>query len=112
MEVRRRQRRAKSAGLDVRQVLRLLIRSHEGARQVGQVVNGPSVAAEDQRHRPRAGDTLQRARARTTARLKGLLRSQGRQVPSLTQWPAHLEALRRWAGAPMPPGLRQRRRRV
>jgi hypothetical protein len=96
----------------VRKVLSLLIRSHEGERQVGQVVNGPSVAAEDQRHRPRAGDTLKRERASTTARLKGLLRSQGRQGTSLTQWPAQLDALRRWAGAPMPPGLRQRRRRV
>ena len=60
IEVSRRQRRAKSDGLDVRKLLSMLIRSHEGARQVWQVVNVPSVEAEDQSHQHRDVDTLKR----------------------------------------------------
>src|SRR5215475_9233144 len=50
IEVSRRQRRAKSDALDVRKLLSMLIRYHEGERQVWQVVHVPSVEAEDQRH--------------------------------------------------------------
>ena len=110
--VRRRQRRATSDGVDVRQLLRMLIRYHAGERQVWQVVNVPSVEAEAQRHLHRAVDTLQRERASTTARIKGVRSRQGIQVTRLTKLPEPLEALRRWDGAPMPPGLRQRMRRV
>ena len=112
IEVSRRQRRAKSDGLDVRKLLSMLIRYHEGERQVWQVVNVPSVEAEDQRHLHRDLETLKRERASTTARIKGLLRSQGIQVTSLTKLPEQLDALRRWDGSPIPPGLRQRMLRV
>jgi transposase len=112
IEVSRRQRRAKSDGLDVRKLLSMLIRYHEGERQVWQVVNVPSVEAEDQRHLHRDLETLKRERASTTARIKGLLSSQGIQVTSLTKLPEQLEALRLWDGSPMPPGLRQRMLRV
>ena len=101
--VSRRQRRAKSDGLDVRKLLSMLIRYHEGERQVWQVVNVPSVEAEDQRHLHRDLETLKRERASTTARIKGLLSSQGIQVTSLTKLPEQLDALRRWDGSPMPP---------
>jgi transposase len=112
IEVSRRQRRAKSDGLDVRKLLSMLIRYHEGERQVWQVVNVPSVEAEDQRHLHRDLETLKRERASTTARIKGLLSSQGIQVTSLTKLPEHLDALRLWDGSPIPPGLRQRVLRV
>ena len=112
IEVSRRQRRAKSDGLDVRKLLSMLIRYHEGERQVWQVVNVPSVEAEDQRHLHRDLETLKRERASTTARIKGLLSSQGIQVTSLTKLPEQLDALRRWDGSPIPPGLRQRMLRV
>jgi transposase len=112
IEVSRRQRRAKSDGLDVRKLLSMLIRYHEGERQVWQVVNVPSVEAEDQRHLHRDLETLKRERASTTARIKGLLRSQGIQVTSLTKLPEQLDALRLWDGSPIPPGLRQRMLRV
>jgi transposase len=71
IEGTRRQRRATSEGLDVRQVLPMLVRSHQGERGVGRVVHGPSLEAEDQRHLPRDLATVQQARARTLARLKG-----------------------------------------
>ena len=112
IEVSRRQRRAKSDGLDVRKLRSMLIRYHEGERQVWQVVNVPSVEAEDQRHLHRDLETLKRERASTTARIKGLLSSQGIQVTSLTKLPEQLDALRRWDGSPIPPGLRQRMLRV
>ena len=112
IEVSRRQRRAKSDGLDVRKLLSMLIRYHEGERQVWQVVNVPSVEAEDQRHLHRDLETLKRERGSTTARIKGLLSSQGLQVTSLTKLPEQLDALRLWDGSPIPPGLRQRVLRV
>jgi hypothetical protein len=52
----RRQRRAKRDALDVRKVVRLLMRDHHGDRQVWRVGNVPSVEAEEQRH-PRSTGT-------------------------------------------------------
>ena len=112
IEVNRRRRRAKSDGLDVRQLLSMLMRYEQGERHVWQVGKVPSVAAEDQRHLPRALATLQQERARTTTRLQGLRSRQGLRVTSLTKLPEPLAALRRWDGAPMPPGLRRRGLRV
>ena len=112
IEVSRRQRRAKSDGLDVRKLLSMLMRYEQGERQVWQVVHVPSVEAEDQRHLHRDLETLKRERARTTARIHGLLRSQGLRVTSLTKLPEQLDALRLWDGSPLPSGLRQRVLRV
>jgi len=112
IEVSRRQRRAKSDGLDVRKLLSMLIRYHHGEQKVWQVVHVPSVEAEDQRHLHRDLETLKRERGSTTTRIKGLLSSQGLQVTSLTHLPEQLDALRLWDGSPIPPGLRQRVLRV
>jgi len=112
IEVSRRQRRAKSDGLDVRKLLSMVIRYHEGERQVWQVVHVPSVEAEDHRHLHRDLATLQQERGDTTRRLKGLRRSQGLRVKHLTRLPEQLDALRRWDGSPIPPGVRQRVLRV
>lgn len=112
IEVSRRQRRAKSDGLDVRTLRSMLMRYAQGERQVWQVVNVPSVEAEEQRHLHRDAETLKQERASTTARMKGLLSRQGLQVSSLTKLPEQLDTLRLWDGAPIPPGLRQRVLRV
>src|SRR5499426_4226370 len=112
IEVNRRRRRAKSDGLDVRKLLSMLIRYHEGERQVWQVVHGPSVEAEDQRHLHRDLETLKQERGDTTRRIKGLLSSQGLRVKNLTRLPEQLGALRLWDGSPLPPGVRQRVLRV
>jgi hypothetical protein len=90
----------------------MLLRSAQGEPQVWQVVQVLSVAAEEQRHLHRDLATLQRERARTTARLNGVRSRQGLPVTSVTKRPAPREALRRWEGSPMPPGLRQRGLRV
>ena len=54
----------------------MLIRYHDGERQVWQVVNVPSVEAEDHRHLHRDLETLKEERASTTNRIKGLVSSQ------------------------------------
>jgi transposase len=112
IEVSRRQRRAKSDGLDVRKLLSMLMRSHHGERHVWQVVKVPAVEAEDQRHLHRDLETRKQERASTTTRIKGLLSSQGIRLTSLTKFPDQLEALRLWDGSPIPPGLRRRVLRV
>ena len=112
IEGNRRQRRAKSDGLDGRKLLSMLTRYHAGERQVWQVVTGPAVAAADQRHLHRDVETLKQERARTTTRIKGLLSSQGLRVTSLSTLPEQLDTLRLWDGSPIPPGLRRRVLRV
>ena len=112
IEVNRRRRRAKSAGLDVRKLLRMLMRYHHGERQVWRVVHVPSVEAEEQRHLPRDLETLKQERASTTARIKGLLRSQGIRLISLSKLPEQLDARRLGDGSPVPHGLRRRVLRV
>jgi transposase len=112
IEVNRRKRRAKSDGLDVRKLLTMLMRSHHGERGVWRVVNVPSIEAEDQRHLHRDLETVKQERASTTARLKGLLSSQGIRLTSVTKLPERLNALRLWDGSPIPSGLRRRLLRV
>jgi transposase len=112
LAVSRRQRRAKRDGLDVRKLLSMRMRYHQGERQVWQVVKVPAVEAEDQRHLHRSLETLQQERASTTTRLKGLLSSQGIRLTGLTNVPDQLDALRLWDGSPIPLGLRHRLLRV
>ena len=110
--VKRRQRRAKSEGLAGRKLLRMLRRYPHGARNVWRGVHVPSVAAEDQRQLPRALETLQQERARTTTRLQGVLSRQGGRLTRRTTVPAPLDTLRRWEGAPLPSGRHRRVLRV
>lgn len=112
IEVSRRRRRAKSDGVDVRKFLSMLLRYAHGERQVWQVVQVPSVQAEDKRHLHRDLETLKQERASTTTRLKGLRSTQGLRLTSLHKLPEQLDALRRWEGSPVPPGLRRRVLRV
>jgi transposase len=112
IEVNRRKRRAKSDGLDVRKLLTMLMRSHQGERGVWRVVHVPSIEAEDQRHLHRDLETVKQERTSTTARIKGLLSSQGIRLTSVNKLPEQLDALRLWDGSPIPSGLRQRLLRV
>jgi transposase len=112
IEVKRRQRRAKSDGLDVRKLLSMRMRYEPGEREVGRVVPVPSVAAEDGRHLHRDLETLKQERASTTTRMKGWLRSQGLRLTSRSKLPEPLDALRLWDGSELPSGLRRRVLRV
>jgi hypothetical protein len=93
--------------LDVRKLLPMLRRSHHGERQVWRVVHVPSVEAEEQRQWPRDLGTLKQERARTTHRIKGLRRSQGRRRASVHKLPEQLAELRLWDGSPVPKGSLQ-----
>jgi transposase len=112
IEMSRRRRRAKSDGLDVRKLVTMLIRYHQGEDKVWQVLKVPSAEAEDQRHLHRDLETLKQERASTPHRINGLLSSQGLQVTSLSKLPEQLDAMRLWDGSPIPSGLRQRVLRV
>jgi hypothetical protein len=110
--VKRRQPRAQSDGVALRKLCRRLRRWHQGAREVGRVVQGPAVAAADPRPLHRDLASLKPARASTTARIQGLLSRQGLRLTPLQKLPAPLDALWLGEGAPRPRGRRQRLLRV
>jgi len=77
VEVKRRAKRAKTDRLDLRALLRLLIRYQSGEHRVWSVVNAPSPEAEDARQLHRELLALRRDRTRTINRMKGLMATQG-----------------------------------
>jgi transposase len=111
IEVNRRQRRAKSDGLDVRKLLRMLIRYHAGESKVWSVLRVPTVDEEDRRQLHRELRTLKKERARVTNRIQGLLANQGIRLPKSWDLSALLAGLRLWDGSPLPAGLRARLQR-
>jgi transposase len=108
IEVNRRQRRAKSDGLDGRKLVSMLQRFHGGERRVWSVVRVPTVEQEDRRHLHRELRTLKKDRTRVTNRVKGLLAAQGIRLARATDVRAALATLRLWDEAPLPAGLRAR----
>jgi len=108
IEVNRRARRAKTDRLDLGGLLSLLARYVQGDRRVWHVVRVPTVAEEDARHLPRTWETLAADRTRLINRLKGLLLTQGVQVPIDRDFLAHVQAARLWDGSPVPAGLQER----
>ena len=108
IEVNRRARRAKTDRLDLAGLLSLLARYVQGDRRVWRIVRVPSLTDEDARHLPRTWETLTADRARLINRMKGLLMTQGVQVPIDKDFPAHVRAARLWDGSPILPGLHAR----
>ncbi len=108
IEVNRRQRRAKSDGLDVQALLTLLMRHTLGEKRVWSVVRIPSPAIEDARQLHRELATLIEERTRLRNRVRGLLAVHGRAVTRWSQVRAELETMRLWDGAPLGVQLRQR----
>ena len=111
IEVNRRQRRAKSDGLDARKLLTMLLRYDAGEAKVWSVVRVPTVEEEDRRQLHRELRTLKQERTRAVNRMQGLLASQGLQLPKGRNMPERLEAMRLWDGTPLPPGLQARLQR-
>jgi transposase len=112
IEVKRRQRRAKTDGLDVIKLVTMLARWVAGEREVWSVVRVPSVEEEDGRHLHRELRTLKQERTRLVNRIKGLLASQGVRVgKGRGGVPGSLSGLRTWEGKPLPEGLEGRTRR-
>ena len=108
IEVNRRQRRAKSDGLDATKLVEMLIRWHHGERKVWKVVHVPSVQDEDHRQPHRELMELKAQRTEHVNRIKGLLATLGLRITVDAQLPERLENLRQWDGAAVPPQLRQR----
>lgn len=111
IEVNRRQRRAKSDGLDVRKLLVMLVRYHAGESKVWSVLRVPTVDEEDRRQLHRELRTLKKERTRVTNRIQGLLANQGIRLPKTRDLGALLEGIRLWDGSPLPAGLQARLQR-
>jgi transposase len=111
IEVNRRQRRAKSDGLDVRKLLAMLVRYHAGESKVWSVVRVPTVEEEDRRQLHRELRTLKKERTRVKNRMQGLLANHGMRLPKGRDLNALLEEMRLWDGSPLPAGLRARLQR-
>ena len=111
IEVNRRQRRAKSDGLDARKLLGMLLRNHAGESKVWSVVRVPTVDEEDQRQLHRELRTLKNEHTRVVNRMQGLLASQGLQLPKGRNVGGLFEKMRLWDGSPLPVGLRARLQR-
>jgi transposase len=108
IEVNRRRKHVKSDPVDAAKLLNLLCRYHAGERKVWSVVNVPTVEDEDRRQLHRGLKDLQQQQTECSNRLKGLLASQGLDAPVDADLRTTLEALRDWAGQPVPAGLRER----
>jgi len=108
IEVNRRARRAKTDRIDVGKLLNMLMRYYGGEEKVWSVVHVPSVEAEDKRHLHRQLSTLKVDRTRHICRIKGLLATQGLNLPIYADFLDTLAAARLWDGSPLPPGLRAR----
>jgi transposase len=108
IEVNRRRKHVQSDPVDAAKLLNLLCRYHGGERKVCSVVNVPTVADEDRRQLHRGLKDLQRQQTECSNRIKGLLASQGLEVQVDADFRTTLEALRDWAGQPVPAGLRER----
>jgi transposase len=111
IEVNRRQRRAKSDGLDARKLLGMLLRYHAGESKVWSVVRVPTAEEEDRRQLHRELRTLKKERTRVVNRMQGLLASQGMRLPKGRDVSGLLDGMRLWDGAPLPAGLRTRLQR-
>lgn len=107
VEVNRRARRAKSDGLDVESLLRLVIRYDSGDRHHARMVVVPSIGEEDARRPGRERRRLLGERTAHSNRIQGLLATHGvygyRPLRG-DRW-VRLEALRCADGEPLPAQL-------
>ena len=96
IEVKRRGKKRKTDRLDLKGLLRVLIRYWGGERGVWSVVRVPSPEAEDARHLHRELTTLKRDRTRVTNRIKAVLATQG-----VRGWSSGRSSRRKWSGGAM-----------
>jgi transposase len=108
IEVDRRQRRAKTDRLDVKKLLKMLVRYDQGEGDVWRVVRAPSVEEEDARQLHRELETLRREQTGHSNRIKGLLASCGATLEVDRVFPKRLKELRLWDGSALPSDLHRR----
>ena len=109
IEVNRRQRRAKSDGLDAAKLVSMLLRFYGGESKVWSVLTVPTPAAEDLRQLHREMIALKDERTSHVNRLKGLLANQGLELRCVdAHFPGSLDTMRCWDGSPLSDDLRAR----
>ena len=108
IEVNRRQRRAKSDGLDAAKLLSMLVRYAGGETKLWSVVQVPTVEQEDARQLHRELLTLQQEATEHINRIKSFLATCGLTIEIDRHFPKQLQELRQWDGTPLPAALRQR----
>jgi transposase len=108
IEVNRRKRRAKSDGLDVQGLLKLLCRHTMGEPKVWSVVRVPPPQIEDARQLHRELATLTAERTRIRNRVRGLLAVHGASVRRWSKVREELETMRLWDGSALGERLRRR----
>ena len=107
VEVSRRAKQTKTDRLDVEKLLNMLMRYHNGEKEVWSVVHVPSVVAEDWRHLHRELLVLKARQTRHSNRIQGLLATQGLRLSLAPDFPQRLCDVRLWDGSALPPGLRR-----
>src|SRR6516164_8333647 len=105
IEVNRRQRRAKSDGLDARKLVTMLVRYHAGESRVWSVVRIPTVEQEDRRQLHRELRMLKQDRVRVTNRIRigseGYWQHRGYGCPKYGTWAPWLKSsVMGWQPAP------------
>ena len=107
MEVNRRARRAKTDKIDVRKLLKDLVRFHRGDDDVWRLVRVPSEQAEDERRPHRELGRLKKERTQHRNRIFSLLATQGVHVMgNLNSFFENLDSQEIWNGQPLPEQLR------
>ncbi len=109
IEVSRKARRRKTDRIDLKSLLRLLVRYWTlGEEDAWNVVNVPSREDEDRRQLHRELETLKEERTARASRIKSLLVTQGVELKLRDDFPQQLREARLWDGSPLPPELRAR----
>jgi transposase len=108
IEVDRRRRRAKTDRIDVKKLLKMLVRYRQGEADVWRTVRVPSVAEEDARQLHRELESLRHEQTSHGNRIKGLLSGCGITLEIDRQLPRRLKSLRLWDGSALPTDLHKR----
>lgn len=105
ISVKRKARQAKTDRLDVRKLLKHLIRAQDDPKEWS-LVNVPSVEQEDRRHLHRELEVLKRERTRHTNRIKSLLALHGITMEVKSDFLERLAELRLWDHSALPRQVR------
>ena len=108
IEIDRRQRRAKTDRIDVKKLLKMLIRYRQGEADVWRTVRAPTVEEEDARQLHRELEILHHEQTSHSNRIKGLLASCGETLEVDRNLPKRLKKLRLWDGSALPADLHRR----
>jgi transposase len=111
IEVNRRKRRAKTDRLDVKSLLRQLIRYRCGEKKVWSVVKIPSIQAEDERRREREIKRIKTEMVAGRSRIKGLLALHGIKLRGWAKFLSRLESCTQYNGEKLPTCLQEELRR-